>query len=68
MQTDGLKHIKWLSSHRQAYGFSPQIYNNVFKLKISPVLGGYEYIDTLKELLEDVCFEFGYMLRSEIES
>ena len=27
MQTDGLKHIKWLSSHRQAYGFSPRIYN-----------------------------------------
>ena len=28
MQTDGLKHIKWLSSHRQAYGFSPRIYNS----------------------------------------
>ena len=27
MQTDGLKYIKWLSSHRQAYGFSPRIYN-----------------------------------------
>ena len=27
MQTDGLKHIKWLSSHRLAYGFSPRIYN-----------------------------------------
>ena len=28
MQTDGLKYIKWLSSHRQAYGFSPRIYND----------------------------------------
>ncbi|MDD7382631.1 MAG: hypothetical protein PUG37_07660, partial [Bacillales bacterium] len=22
---------KWLSSHRQAYGFSPRIYNNIIK-------------------------------------
>ena len=42
MQTDGLKYIKWLSSHRQAYGFSPRIYNSG-KLKAYRTITNYRY-------------------------
>ena len=53
MQTDGLKYIKWLSSHRQAYGFSPRIYNKKDAIK---------YVET--EIITDF-LSMGYRVKIE---
>lgn len=50
MQTDGLKYIKWLSSHRQVYEFSPRIYNIEYKVKYQKTISNEEkLIITVKD-------------------